>query len=170
MLGRRKSSKWRDYEQVAEFLLNQFASELGLGRVEGKQLVSGQTGTSWEIDAKAYRANGEGFLIVECRRYTKSRVTQDETAGLAFRIKDTGAKGAILVSPLGLQKGAKLVAGKACVAEVRLAPDSTTEDYVLQFLNRAFVGMSVKVEPVASIGMVVVRNDGSREIKNTDGS
>lgn len=164
MFWRRKSLKWRTYEEVAQFLLNQFASELGLGRVEGKQIVAGHAGTDWEIDAKAYRARNEAFLIVECRRYPRSRVSQEEIAGLAYRIKDTGAEGAIVVSPLGLQKGARLVARKECVSEVRLTPDSTTTDYVLQFLNRAFVGMSVKVKSNASIGIVAIRRDGTKEV------
>jgi hypothetical protein len=36
-----KPVRWQTYEEVAAWLLNQFASEFGLDRVEGKQDVSG---------------------------------------------------------------------------------------------------------------------------------
>jgi hypothetical protein len=48
---------WQSYEQVGQFLLEQFARHFGLGRVEGKQLVRGASGTNWEIDAKAVKAD-----------------------------------------------------------------------------------------------------------------
>lgn len=55
---------WESYEQVALFLLNKLATHFGLGHVEGKQLVPGASGTSWEIDAKGVRADGSGFVII----------------------------------------------------------------------------------------------------------
>jgi hypothetical protein len=80
-------TKWRSYEEAAAHLLNQFAHEFGLERVEGKQKVVGQhSGTTWEIDAKGIRQGDSGFLIVECRRYTNSKQNQDKIAGLAYRI------------------------------------------------------------------------------------
>jgi hypothetical protein len=101
---------WETYEQVAQFLLNEMAAQFGLGRVEGKQIIPGDSGTSWEIDAKGVRAGDEGFVIIECRRYTTRGVPQEQVGGLAYRIRDTGAEGGSLVSPLGLQQGAALVA------------------------------------------------------------
>jgi hypothetical protein len=35
-------AQWESYEQVGTYLLNQFAAEFGLDRVEGKQHVPGQ--------------------------------------------------------------------------------------------------------------------------------
>jgi hypothetical protein len=100
---------WRRYEEVARYLLDRFAKEFGLKFVEGKQEVEGQL-TEWEIDAKGVAeddADGtEGFVIVECRRRSKKQ-TQGEVGQLAFAISDTGASGGIVVSPFGLQKGAK---------------------------------------------------------------
>ena len=105
------SKSWKSYEEVANFLLDRFASEFGIDRVEGKQKVIGnQSGTSWEIDGKGVCVKGAGFLIVECRRYTKSKQTQEKLAASAYRIQDTGANGGIIVSPLGLQEGAAKVA------------------------------------------------------------
>ena len=67
---------------VAAFLLNEFADHLGLERVEGKQDVPGQvSGTTWEIDGKGLKADGEAFIIIECRRYTDSRPNQEGARG-----------------------------------------------------------------------------------------
>ena len=120
--------KWKTYEQVAQFLLNEMAAQFGLGRVEGKQIIPGDSGTNWEIDAKGVRAGDEGCVIIECRRYTKDRVPQDEVGGLAYRIRDSGAAGGIVVSPLGLQHGSALVAAHSGIRSVRLAPDSTDHE------------------------------------------
>jgi hypothetical protein len=104
--------QFESYEQVAQYLLDQFAGELGLKRVEANQEVTGlRSGTTWEIDAKGVKVDGEGFVIVECRRYTTSKLKQEHLAGLAYRILDTGAEGGIVVSPMDLQEGAKKVAG-----------------------------------------------------------
>jgi hypothetical protein len=97
---------WENYEQVAQYLLDEFAVHFGLGRVEGKQIVPGQSGTTWEIDAKGVKADGEGFVIVECRRHTNSGLPQESLGGLAFRIPDTQVAGAIVVTPLDIQAGA----------------------------------------------------------------
>ena len=43
-------------------------------------------------------------MIVEFRRYTKSRQNQEKMGGLAYRIVDTGAKGGLIVSLLGYRK------------------------------------------------------------------
>src|SRR5205814_10657234 len=100
--------QWESYEQVGTYLLDSFAAEFGLERVEAKQKVPGlESGTSWEIDAKGVRQGNDGFVIVEFRRYIKSRQNQGKMGELAYRIIDTGANGGIIVSPLGLQEGAE---------------------------------------------------------------
>lgn len=137
------AESWKSYEEVAQSLLGQFASHFRLGRVEGKQVIPGKSGANWEIDAKGVKDNDEAFLIVECRRHTTSRLNQESVGGLAFRIKDTGAKGGILVTPLPLQSGAKKVADSANIEHVTLDTSSTTTDYVMSFLNRVFVGASI---------------------------
>jgi hypothetical protein len=126
---------WRTYEEVAQHLLNEFAVQFGLGHVEGKQIVPGESGAGWEIDAKGVAVNGEGFVIIECRRHTTSKLAQESVAGLAYRITDTGASGGILVAPLDLQSGAKKVAGHSNIQHVILDPSSTTKEYVLCFLK-----------------------------------
>lgn len=50
------STVWRTYEEVAVYLLNQFADALGLERVEGKQKIGGNITTAeWEIDGKGVK-------------------------------------------------------------------------------------------------------------------
>jgi hypothetical protein len=137
-----QQTRWRNYEEVAQYLLGQMAAHFGLGRVEGKQLLTGVSGASWEIDAKGVRENDQGFVIIECRRHAMQGLPQEQIAALAFRIQDTGAVEGIIVSPLPLQSGARKVAASQLIQEVQLSPDSTTTDYVLRFLQRAFIGVS----------------------------
>ncbi len=147
-MDNRDKTSWKAYEQVAQHLLNAIASEFDLGHVEGKQLVPGKSGTNWEIDAKGIRCSNEGFVIIECRRYTTSRLSQEDVAAIAYRINDTGAKGGITVSPMDIQEGAKKVAQHEGITHVRLSPNSTTTDYFLQFLNKMFVGLSETPPPM----------------------
>jgi hypothetical protein len=137
-----QQTRWRNYEEVAQYLLDQMAAHFGLGRVEGKQLLAGVSGASWEIDAKGVQENDQGFVIIECRRHTTQGLPQEQIAALAFRIQDTGAVEGIIVSPLPLQSGARKVAASQRIQEVQLSPDSTTTDYVLRLLQRAFIGVS----------------------------
>jgi hypothetical protein len=151
--------RWKDYEEVATYLLNQFSEHFDVGRFEGKQLVSGES-TQWEIDAKGYTEGDSHIIVVECKRYLGRGVSQETTASLAWRIQDIGASGGILVSPLGLQAGARLVAEQARICEVRLSPDSTTTDYVLRFLNHLCVGVSDRATFSDRATITVMDQDG----------
>src|SRR5947209_5855900 len=103
-------TKWRSYEEVAQYLLDQFAKHLGLERVEEKQKNFGHASTQMiEIDGKGVKERNTGFLILECKRY-KDRVEPEKLEALAFRIMDAGAIGGIVVSPMGLQEGAAKIA------------------------------------------------------------
>ena len=84
--------------------------------------------------------------VIESRRYPKSRLNQEQAAGLASRIEDLGASGGILVSPLGFQEGGKKLAEAKNIAELFLTPDSTNENpHVLRFLNETMIGVT---EPI----------------------
>ena len=153
---------WESYEQVARYLLDQFAERFGLQRVEGKQDVVGlRSGTEWEIDAKGVCIGGSGFVIVECRRFTTSRQSQERVGGLAYRIIDTGALGGIIVSPLGLQEGAEKIAAAENIVSVLLDKNSTRTDYVMSFLNSVMVGVSDTVTITDSLEIVVKDRDGN---------
>jgi hypothetical protein len=161
--------KWKTYEEVAAYLLNQFAENFGVGRFEGKQVVAGESGTEWEIDAKGCSDDGTYFVVVECKRHTRTGISQAITAGLAWSIQDTGANGGILVSPIGLQVGAKKVAAKAGIVEVTLNQDSTTTDYVLKFLNRVCLGVSEIVNMSFTERVnIVVKDENGNVIESKD--
>jgi hypothetical protein len=151
--------KWKTYEEVAAYLLDQIAEVLGLEKVEGKQKIIGKrSGTTWEIDGKGVKGEGEGFVIIECRRYSKSKQKQEQVAALAYRIMDTGAQSGIIVSPLGIQEGGAKIANSENIQTVTLDENSTTTDYVLKFLNRIFAGVSIKGEGTVSATATVIKN------------
>ena len=153
---------WKTYEQAAVHIMNQIAQHLGLERVEGKQSVYGsRSGTDWEIDGKGVKVGDEGFIVIECRRYPKGRQKQSQVAALAYCIMDTGATGGILVSPLGVQEGAKKIAAAENIQELFMGPESTTTDYVVKFLNKVFIGATEHARITSSATVSVIRPDGT---------
>jgi len=157
---------WESFEEVAVYLLDQIAHEFGLQNFEGKQAIVGKrSGTKWEIDAKGVSENDEVFFIVECRRYTTSRQNPEKVGGLAYKIIDTGAKGGIVVSPLGLQEGAAKVAKAENIYNVILDENSTRTEYVLKFLDSVRYGKLIesKISFTGTLRATVIRADGRVE-------
>jgi hypothetical protein len=152
------TAHWDSYEQVAAYLLDQIIADvLGLERVEGKQSLAGnRSGTQWEIDGKGVKLQDGGFVIIECRRYTKSKQKQEQVAGLAYRILDTGAEGGIVVSPFGLQEGAAKVAAAENIQTVFMNENSTRTEYILRFLNNIFVGLSDTVNVTDGLKVEII--------------
>jgi len=142
----------KTYEEVATVLLNDIAGELGLETVEdGRRLVGRHSGTTWTIDATGVsQSNGE-LVLIECKRYTTSRVKQEQVAGLAYRIQDTGAAGGIIVSPMDLQEGAALVAAAEGIVHVKLDAAATTSDYIMEFLGRSRIGATTRLDANARL-------------------
>lgn len=134
---------WESYEQVAVYLLNQIAQKLGLERVEDAQKLAGvRSGTTWNVEGKGVKLGDEGFVIIECRRYTNSKQKQEQVGALAYRIMDTGATGGIIVSPLGLQEGAAKVAAAENIQTVYMDQNSTRTEFILKLLNDIFLGLT----------------------------
>jgi len=153
---------YQTYEEVAEYLLNEFSHEFGLSKVEGKQVIEGhRSGTKWTIDAKGVKDN-EGFVIVECRRYTTSKQKQENLGSLAYRILDTGAKGGIIVSPLGIQKGAAKIAEAENILNVHLDSNSTPHDFGMQFLNKLMRSTGDTIGITDSVTVQVVQKSQNR--------
>lgn len=138
---------WERYQAVAADLLNRFATQFGLDRVEGKQKIRGRKST-WKIDAKGVRDSDGAVILVECRR-KKRKLEQEALAAIAYRIRDIGAQGGIVVSPLELQSGAKRIASAEGIVEVRLDQNSTSLDFAIRFLGKLMVGASVQDSAVA---------------------
>ena len=160
----KKEVNWKTYEEVATYLLNEMAAEFDLEAVEGKQKILGlQSDTEWEIDAKGVSEGGDQFVIIECRRHTTSKLNQESMGSLAYRLHDMGALSGIIVSPLGLQEGAKKVANAENIISVTLDPDSTRTDYVMKFLDQIKIGTSGELTFTGPLGIRVIRKDGSIE-------
>jgi hypothetical protein len=60
---------------------------------------------------------------------------------LAYRIIDTGAKGGIIVSPLGLQEGADKIAAAENVVNVILNENCNRYEFMMRFLNKVMIGL-----------------------------
>src|ERR1700744_698027 len=97
-------STWQTYEEVARYLLEKLSDTLGLGleRVEGKQKLVGKSGMNWEVEGKGIKTDGGAIVVIECRRYTTSKLKPEAIGGLAYRIADVGAAGGIVVTPIGV--------------------------------------------------------------------
>lgn len=138
-----KPETWESYEDVARYLLEQLSDMLGLDleRVEGKQKLVGKSGMEWEIEGKGVKTDDGGVVVVECRRYTTSKVKAEAIGALAYRVSDLGASGGIVVTPIGVQRGGQLIAEAEGIQIVHLDADSSlTTGYLLRFLNRIVVG------------------------------
>jgi len=134
--------QWRKYEEVAQFLLDKFADQLGLERVEAKQKIIGLiSGRKIEIDGKGVRQGNGGIVVVECKKF-KDRVEAEKLEALAFRIQDAGADGGIIVTPIDLQAGAKKIAESQDIITVRMPQDSTIENYVFKLFSQVFAGVT----------------------------
>lgn len=152
------AKKWLTYEKVCQHLLNSIAEDLGLSSVSGKVKMIGDAGTYWEIDAIGYKDdNSSRFVLIEIRRNEKSRQSQEKIAAFAYRIKDLGAEGGIIVSHLGLQSGAKMIAKKEGIVEIKLNKDSTWEEFTIEFLNKLFIGLKFSADSNLSFDVELVR-------------
>jgi len=152
------TTHWKSYEEVAAYLLDQNAKEFGLDRVEGRQTLHGRrSGTNWQIDAKGIREGGEGFVIIECRRYTTSKQNQERMGSLAYRIIDSGADCGIIVSPMGIQEGAAKIATAENILNVQLDANSTPTEFAMRFLNKLMVGIAERVVLGDSASVEVLR-------------
>jgi hypothetical protein len=132
------------YEQVTRAILEDLREHLGLTRVMPKGTFDGASGTEWQIDASSYRAKTGALVLVECRRKTTSRIKQEEVAGFAYRIRDIGAGEGLMVTPIGYQTGAQLVASAEKIGTATLNADATATDYLITIGERLFRGLSAQ--------------------------
>ena len=129
---------WQIYESAASIAVEMLRTHLGIQNVEGKQRLDGVSGVTWEVDARAWCSKSEKFVVIEARRHTTSGIKQKDIAALALQIQDLGAKGGIIVSPLPLQKGAKVLAERYDIEHVVLHSDSTPERMLAEYMGRRF--------------------------------
>ena len=134
---------WSIYEDAARAAIMSLRRELGLVSVGGKAKAAGNSGATWELDARAWQDESGRFLLVEARRYRRSRLKQEDIAAVAFRVHDLGANGAIVVSPLPMQEGAKLVASHAHIEHIQLTAESTPELYLAEYMGQRYHGVAI---------------------------
>jgi hypothetical protein len=152
---------WKSYEEIAAFVLDQCAEEFGLLRVEGKQDVAGKSGTNWEVDARGWTEGDTAHFLVECKKYEKAAISQAITGSLAYQIQDTDAGGGFLVSPHGLQSGAKRVAAANHIHEIKLDPKSSTAAYFGEWLGKLRAGFNEEANLQVSENMLIKAVDRS---------
>lgn len=127
----KRGKTWKNYEEVAAHVLKQVGKRFGLADVEGKQSVpSRRPGAHWQIDAKGIQESDGALIIIECRCYNSSRLSQADVGEVAYRIYDTEAASGIIVSPHPLQRGAKLIAKDENIRHVQLDPSSTRDQWI----------------------------------------
>ena len=131
---------WETFEEVTAQLLEDSKKLLGIDKVtrhsrQNKPLPGKQT--SWRIDVTAYDVKDEILVIVECKRWTTDRVSQEDMGGFAYRIKDLSAKG-IIVTTLPLQAGAQKIAEGENIRHILLEPGTTSDDYTAQLTQGLF--------------------------------
>ncbi|MBK1853093.1 MULTISPECIES: hypothetical protein [unclassified Marinobacter] len=158
---------WKRYESASREILQHFASELGIISVDGEAVLPGSSGTKWHVEGTATCLDEGGFLILECRRYTAKRLNQESLGGLAFRILDTGGAGAIIVTPLPLQQGAKLVAESQNIVPVEIAEWSTAQHYLARILGKTFHGFgyveAIQVSASSVVSIQLTRASASED-------
>ena len=135
---------WERYEQVVRTILESLREHLGYSRVDPKGDLPGRSGTEWEIDATAYQLADGKLVLIECKDYPDRKVTQGEMGVHAYHIIETGAAGGLFVTPVGYQKGAKLVANAAKIGMATLNLDATEREYDLNIAGRLFFGREAK--------------------------
>lgn len=132
------------FEQTVRSILQQCRNALGYSHVDPKGKLPGKSGTKWEIDATAYLATSGDMVIVECRWRSTKKIDQEQIGALVFRVQDTGAVAGLMVTTIGLQKGAALVAAASQIGVAKLDPDATEREYVLELAGRLFHGIDAK--------------------------
>lgn len=161
MTKKAETKTWKSYEEVAAFVLSACAAEFGLGRFDGKQVIAGASGTKWEVDARGWSEDGLTFVIVECKLHLGTGINQALMGSLAYTIKDTGAAGGFLVSPCGLQSGARMVAAAEGIHEIKLDPRSTTSAYFGEWLGKIRIGLTDNVSISEHLSITMIDKDGA---------
>ena len=167
-MSRKKGPSWKTYEEIATLVLNQCATTFGIVRVEGKQKVVAKSGATFEVDARAWTAGDAAHLLVECKKHENTGISQAITSALAWQILDTDAKGGFLVSPNGLQAGARFVATAANIHEIKLDPASTASAWFGEWLGKLRAGFTDEVKVGLSEHLVIkaIDQNGYKTVVN----
>lgn len=134
--------KWAAYEEAAKRIVSNLRTLLGVVHVGDKQRLPGIDGATYELDAVAWTDDAGSFLLIEAKRH-KRGLTQDTINSVIYKFIKVGASGAIVVTPMPLQRGAKKAADFDHVIHIKLSADSTPEDYLAEYMGKRFLGVSI---------------------------
>lgn len=134
--------KWVAYEEAAQRVVSDMRALLGVVHVGDKQILSGVDGATYELDAVAWTDDAGSFLLIEAKRHNRG-LTQDTINSIIYKFIKVGAGGAIVVTPMPLQRGAKKAADFDHVIHIKLSADSTPVDYLAEYMGKRFLGASI---------------------------
>jgi hypothetical protein len=86
MAKKKSGSNWKGCEKIAAFVLKQCEAEFGLSKPEGKQDITGKSGTELEVDALGCTEGDTVHFLVECKKHEKTAIDQALTGSLACQI------------------------------------------------------------------------------------
>ena len=98
-------------------------------------------------------------LLVECKSTRTRASVKPSLANWVWQILDTDADGGFLVSPNGLQAGAKLVAAAADIHEIKLDPRSAPSAWFGEWLGKVGAGFADEVKVGVSEHVLIKRID-----------
>jgi len=129
---------WRNYEDAARKIigkLNSMKDELRIEKITDKQKIKGKSGEEWEMEIMASDSESGKPILLECKCWAKP-IPRDVIVSLAYKIKDVGGDRAFIITPIGLQSGAKKLAGVEQIETILLTKDSTSSNFDLVLANR----------------------------------
>ncbi|MBN1136744.1 MAG: restriction endonuclease [Anaerolineae bacterium] len=104
---------WRAYERAMfNDLYYRFRSPAYVVKPDIRDIVGRLSLAKRQVDVAVFHSNdmGKPFLIVECKRYTTTKLDVNDVGEFVSRFEDTGAEHGVLVSPLGFSLAAQNLA------------------------------------------------------------
>jgi hypothetical protein len=157
--GTRPVNTGKPYEDITRKIISENREFFGLNRVEpGPTSVPAIHGGKYKIEVLAYRKGDERLILFECRD-REDRLDQEETGGFAYRIQVTGAAKGYLVTPVGLQSGARIVADYEKIGQITIPRGATAGNYLARFLDQILLKSTENLGLGDSVQVKVVGPD-----------
>ena len=154
-----KQTSWEKYEEYTRTILNDRVVQKYLEKhynlldikIQPKKKFPGVSGGEWEVDAYGYDNNE--LILIECKHYkNNSKVNQSITAAFAYIIKDIKAKCGIIITTVGLQPGAKIIADYENIQLIQIHQNSTDKNFLVSFpkYNQSLLNITDKVGGISA--------------------
>jgi hypothetical protein len=153
------TTAYATYEDVAHSFFCDCKDTFGFDVVERKAVLTSKSGNTYKIEVLGRRVAEGADIIIECKHYgPKSQIDQEMVGGLAYRVQNTGADGAFIVTTHELQSGAQRVADFEQITVFIIGPDATIDDYgvvreIAQGLSRYFLKLQAEIKTNVGLGM-----------------